>query len=69
MQTSGIDSAWASEHSRQAGTAAGSDFTRHLAQSGLTATSGGLRSGGQLLSDDMSRALASYSTVEGAAMR
>ena len=66
MQTDAINSAWGQSQaqSKQGGT---QNFASHLAASGLAASkSNQPRSGGQLLSDDLSRALASYAPMSGA---
>ncbi len=61
MQTDNINSAWGARQAHQARNKGKQDFAAEMAKNGLSANSGGgVRSGGQLLSDDMSRALASY---------
>jgi hypothetical protein len=68
MNSSGISSAWGQQQVRnqQSGNPSNS-FASHLASNGLSAgQSNQPKSGGQLLSDDMARALASYAPVAGA---
>lgn len=65
MNSSGISSAWGQQQIRNQQSGSGSNsFASHLASNGLSAgQSNQPKSGGQLLSDDMSRALASYGPV------
>ena len=61
MQTENISSSWSLQQAHRAQGKTGQNFATQMASSGLSAQPGdGVRSGGQLLSDDMARALASY---------
>jgi len=68
METAGISSAWAQQQTHQAKGGGGQDFASQLAsnQLGASSSNSGVRSGGQLLSDDMTRALAAYSPPDAA---
>ncbi len=68
MNSSGISSAWGQQQIRNQQSGSGNNsFASHLASNGLSAGQiNQPKSGGQLLSDDMSRALASYGPVAGA---
>jgi len=69
MQIDGINSAWGQQQASKSQGSGGQDFAAKLAANGLSAGGGNqVKSGGQLLSDDMARALASYSPVSGAAV-
>ena len=69
MQTEGIHSAWGQQQAQARQGSGGQDFASKLAANGLPASrSGEARSGGQLLSDDLSRAMAAYTSVGGDAV-
>jgi len=68
MQTDSINSAWGQQQAQKTKGSSGQDFAAQMAANGQSAGQGNsVRSGGQLLSDDMARALASYSPSDGAA--
>ena len=73
--TNAISSAWSQAQSadQRPTNRSKASFAAHLAQNGLSAASGASgassASGGQLLSDDLSSALASYAPVSGAAVK